>query len=111
MTVEELIAAAQALSDADFGRLRRALNSLDKGNVEALVTEATALPDLDLGLLRRFANSEFENRIRHTKGLTEDEQALLSKSKLDCVRAVRERTGLGLADSKELVDRWERGER
>jgi hypothetical protein len=82
-----------------------------KDSVDELITLTSALPDIQLGLLRRFVNSEFENRIRFTKGLTEGEQKLLAKSKIDCIRAVRDRTGLGLADCKELVDRWERGER
>jgi hypothetical protein len=69
-----------------------------------------SLSDQDLGWLRRFVNAEYENRIRFMPGLTEEEQALLASSKLDCIKAIRNRTNLGLADAKELVERWQRGE-
>ena len=35
--------------------------------------------------------------------------ALLAGSKIEAIKAVREATGLGLKESKELVERWERG--
>jgi ribosomal protein L7/L12 len=76
-----------------------------------MIEAIKGLSDSDLGTLRRFVNTEFEARMRHCSALTEEEQQLLARSKIDCVKAVRERTGLGLADSKELVDRWQRGER
>ena len=79
--------------------------------VDELIAASCALPDAQLGTLRRFVNAEFEARMKRVNGLTEEEQQLLARSKIDCVRAVRERTGLGLADSKEIVDRWQRGER
>ena len=74
---DDLILAASALGNADLGRLRRAVNSLVRGDsVDELITVAVALSDSQLGLLRRFVNGEFENRIRFTKGLTEDEQQI-----------------------------------
>jgi len=76
-----------------------------------MIESLNGLSDSDLGMLRRFVNAAFEERVRSAMTLTEEEQQLLSRSKIDCVKAVRMRTGLGLADSKELVDRWQRGER
>ena len=35
--------------------------------------------------------------------------ALTSGSKIEAIKAVREASGLGLKEAKELVERWERG--
>ena len=78
--------------------------------VDEMITAIQSLSDIDLGMLRRFVNDAFESRVRFFNGLTEEERQLLTSSKLDCIKAVRRRTGLGLADSKELVERWQRGE-
>ena len=78
-----------------------------KTTLEDLEDQIKELEIQPLGYLRRYINSEYETRIRFMPGLTPEEQALFSRpDKLACVKAVRERTGLGLADSKEFVERW-----
>lgn len=74
-------------------------------SLDELEAEIRELPTWALGQLKRFVVTEYDERIRFEPGLTEDEQNLLP-DKLACVKAVRDRTGLGLVDSKELVERW-----
>lgn len=41
-------------------------------------------------------------------GLTKDEKALLlANERIKAIKAVRERTGLGLKEAKALTDRWQ----
>jgi hypothetical protein len=76
--------------------------------IEDLIAQVGVLSLIDLGHLRRVVNGEYETRLRFMPTMTDEERAL--PSKLDRVKAVRNRTGLGLADAKEFVERCERGE-
>ena len=72
--------------------------------IDLLSQEIAQLELNALGELRRFINAEYEQRVRFIPGLTPEEAAL--PTKLHMVKAVRDRTGLGLVDSKNLVDGW-----
>ena len=96
----EHLPAAEILTERRLpGKPHEHIRPLDL--LEARILE---LETPQLGELRRFINHEYEQRVRFIPGLTEEEAAL--PNKLEMVKAVRNRTGLGLVDSKNLVDGW-----
>lgn len=83
----------------------------DHGNDRIKVDEIDALLDTmtlgELGMLRRRVNALYTHKAQYHQGLTPDEWGFLErKDFIGCIKAVRERTGLGLADAKEFVDQW-----
>lgn len=68
------------------------------------------LEEMDAGELaevKRNVDALWENRVRSFRGLTPDERALLeAKDFMGCVKAIRDRTGVGLAQAKQLLDAW-----
>lgn len=68
------------------------------------IAEAAKLSDRDLGEVAREIGRLYETRLRFFTGLTEDEQRL---SKLEAIKRIRERTGLGLLDAKKLYEMWQ----
>lgn len=79
MTRDDIIAALSALSLEDLSAIKAALDA----EIQA------KLHDLDT-----------------TGGLTpEERQRVVDGDKLSCVKLIRERTGLGLRDAKDYMDR------
>lgn len=56
----------------------------------------------EISELRSFLNTLYAERTKFIRGLTEEEQAI--PTKIDRIKAVRARTGLGLLDAKEFVE-------
>jgi ribosomal protein L7/L12 len=85
----------------------RRRRGFDPTQVDDIISAAEALELGELGSLRRQVNALWEQKTKYLHGLLPDERALLdNKDYLGCVRAVRERVGVGLADAKALVDQW-----
>ena len=63
-----------------------------------------------LGALKRQIDAMWDHRVSTLSGLTPDEKAMLAnRDFMGCVKSVRERLSIGLADAKFLVDRWKGG--
>jgi hypothetical protein len=72
---------------------------------ESALAALKTLTNAELGELRLELDAQLKQNIG-TDGLTEDEWALLDASnKLQCVKDVRNRVGVGLAQAKEYVER------
>ena len=90
---------------------QRAFVVLPAGRVQlqTVLGQLSDLTPVELGEVKRTVVNELESQLRAlgvNGDLTEEEWKRLEGNKLiDCVKMVRERTGLGLVDSKAYVDR------
>lgn len=84
-------------------------NNMTSSKLQTILGQLPGLTPTELGEIRAAVHEELDRQLR-TLGvngdLTEEEwQRLETDSVLGCVKMVRERTGLGLVDSKAYVDR------
>lgn len=102
---------ADFTSDELVAELKRRKYGINPITVDRLGETIKNLTLGELGMIRQQVESVWEYRLScETKGLTDEEKKLLeARDFMGCVRAVRLRLGVAIADAKAFVDKHKGG--
>jgi ribosomal protein L7/L12 len=78
-------------------------NAYQRGLAEGKEQRLTNQEAFELGKLRRMREVTFRNAREMVGGIVETHGR---DKKIQCIKALRERTGLGLKETKDIVEEW-----